>query len=282
MTQEKAAFKLNGFLMLALVLILIGAATYSIVLRGAIVLGAILIVVAVILICGFTVISPNNVEVFTFFGRYTGCIREPGFWFVIPFSHGKKVSVKVVNFNSERLKVNDVAGNPVEIAAVVVYRVIDAAKAVFDVDSYLEFVEIQSETALRHVAAKYPYDNFEEEGVSLRKSSDVVAEELQSELEERLTVAGVEIIDARLTHLAYATEIASAMLQRQQATAILAARQIVVEGAVGMAQMAIERLENDKTVELDDERKMAMINNLLVTIVSDRSAQPVVNTGSLY
>ena len=190
--------------------------------------------------------------------------------------------MKVVNFNSERLKVNDVSGNPVEIAAVVVYRVIDAAKAVFDVDSYLEFVEIQSETALRHVAAKYPYDNFEEEGVSLRKSADVVAQELQNELEERLIVAGVEIMEARLTHLAYATEIASAMLQRQQAAAILAARKIVVDGAVGMAQMAIAQLEKDNTVELDDERKMAMINNLLVTIVADRAAQPVVNTGSLY
>lgn len=284
MTQEKSAFKINGFIVLILALALIAAAVYCFFQAtfAMITLGVILAIVAVILTCGFVVLSPNNVAVLTFFGRYTGCIRSAGFWFVIPFSNAKKVSVKVVNFNSERLKVNDVSGNPVEIAAVVVYRVIDAAKAVFDVDSYLEFVEIQSETALRHVAAKYPYDNFEEEGISLRKSADVVARELQNELEERLMVAGVEIIEARLTHLAYATEIASAMLQRQQAAAILAARQIVVDGAVGMAQMAIERLEKDNTVELDEERKMAMINNLMVTIVSDRSAQPVVNTGSLY
>ena len=198
-------------------------------------------------------------------------------------SIAKKVSVKVVNFNSERLKVNDVEGNPVEIAAVVVYRVVDAAKAIFDVDDYLEFVEIQSETALRHVAAKYPYDNFnEKDGISLRSSGEIIAKELQTELEERLLVAGVEIIEARLTHLAYATEIASAMLQRQQAAAILAARQIIVDGAVGMARMAIERLEQDASIDLDEERKVAMINNLMVTIVSDRSAQPVINTGSLY
>ncbi len=288
MTQEKSAFKINGFLVLVVVLALLAgsvvcflkiAASFSVLLLT---LAIVLIVLAFVLSCGFLVLSPNNVAVLTFFGRYTGCVREAGFWFIIPFSNSKKVSVKVVNFNSERLKVNDVSGNPVEIAAVVVYRVIDAAKAVFDVDSYLEFVEIQSETALRHVAAKYPYDNFEEEGVSLRKSADVVAQELQNELEERLIVAGVEIMEARLTHLAYATEIASAMLQRQQAAAILAARKIVVDGAVGMAQMAIAQLEKDNTVELDDERKMAMINNLLVTIVADRAAQPVVNTGSLY
>ncbi|MDO4541346.1 MAG: SPFH domain-containing protein [Bacillota bacterium] len=284
MTTEKSAFKINGFIMLIISLALVAASVYCYLqLTGAMIaVGVILDLVAVLIFCGFVIVFPNNVAVLTFFGRYTGCIRSSGFWFVIPFSNSIKVSVRVVNFNSERLKVNDVAGNPVEIAAVVVYRVIDAAKAVFDVNSYLEFVEIQSETALRHVAAKYPYDNFEDEGVSLRKSADVVAQELQNELEERLAVAGVEIMEARLTHLAYATEIASAMLQRQQAAAILAARQIVVDGAVGMAQMAIERLEKDNTVELDEERKMAMINNLMVTIVSDRSAQPVINTGSLY
>ncbi|MGI6066549.1 MAG: SPFH domain-containing protein, partial [Bacillota bacterium] len=192
------------------------------------------------------------------------------------------VSLRVRNFNSKTLKVNDVEGNPVEIAAVVVFKVVDSAKAVFDVDDYEKFVEIQSETALRHVATRYPYDSFEEGGYSLRGNADEVAAELARELQERLSVAGVEVLEARLTHLAYATEIASAMLQRQQATAILAARQIIVEGAVGMAQMAIAKLDKEGVVELDEERKVAMINNLMVAIVSDRAATPVINTGSLY
>jgi len=175
-----------------------------------------------------------------------------------------------------------VEGNPVEIAAVIVFRFVDSAKAVFDVDDYEEFVEIQSETALRHVAAKYPYDTFELEGYSLRGNAEEIAGELARELQERLSLAGAKVIEARLTHLAYATEIASAMLQRQQAAAILAARQKIVEGAVGMAQMAIAQLQQNGMVELDEERKVMMINNLLVAIVSDRAAQPVINTGSLY
>lgn len=286
--KETPAFKINGFFMLLIGVVLLGAAAWLFFNCGQtksvtmLILAIALTIIGVVVFCGFVIVSPNYVAVLTFFGKYTGCIRETGLWFVVPFSVSKKVSVKVVNFNSERLKVNDVQGNPVEIAAVVVYRVIDAAKALFDVDSYEQFVEIQSETALRHVAAKYPYDNFDEDGISLRNGADIVAKELQNELEDRLIVAGVEIIEARLTHLAYATEIASAMLQRQQASAILAARQIVVDGAVGMAQMAIERLEKDGIVELDDERKIAMINNLMVSIVADRSAQPIINTGSLY
>lgn len=176
----------------------------------------------------------------------------------------------------------DVEGNPIEIAAVIVFKVVDTAKALFDVENYEQFVEIQSETALRHVATKYPYDNFEESGLSLRANAEEVAHELGQELQARLLVAGVEVIEARLTHLAYATEIASAMLQRQQAAAIVSARQKIVEGAVGMAQMAITTLLQDGIVELDEERKVAMINNLMVAIVSDRAAQPVINTGSLY
>lgn len=182
----------------------------------------------------------------------------------VPFIAGRKVSLKVRNFNSEKLKVNDVDGNPVEIAAVVVTKVIDSAKAMFDVDHYEQFVEIQSETALRHVATKYPYDNYEEDGCSLRGNADEVASEIANELQARLALAGVEVIEARLTHLAYATEIASAMLQRQQANAILAARQKIVEGAVGMAQMAIEQLENSHTVELDDERKIAQNRSAII------------------
>jgi regulator of protease activity HflC (stomatin/prohibitin superfamily) len=199
----------------------------------------------------------------------------------VPFSSHPKVSLRVSNFNSKTLKVNDVTGNPMEIAAVVVYKVVDSAKAVFDVDNYEEFIEIQSETALRHVATKYPYDDYGAGDYSLRGNAEEVADELSSELQVRLALAGVKVIEARLTHLAYATEIASAMLQRQQASAIIAARQKIVEGAVGMAQMAVTHLE-EASLPLDEERKMAMINNLLVAIISDRGAQPILNTGSIY
>jgi regulator of protease activity HflC (stomatin/prohibitin superfamily) len=228
------------------------------------------------------IVQPNEAKVIIFFGSYLGSVRDSGFWFTVPLSGHKKVSLRVRNFNSKTLKVNDVDGNPVEIAAVVVFKVIDSAKAVFDVDDYEKFVEIQSETALRHVTTRYPYDVYEGEGYSLRGNAEEIAAELARELQERLGLAGVDVLEARLTHLAYATEIAHAMLQRQQASAILAARQIIVEGAVGMAQMAIAHLERDETINLDDERKVNMINNLLVAIVSDRSAQPVINTGSLY
>jgi regulator of protease activity HflC (stomatin/prohibitin superfamily) len=227
-------------------------------------------------------VQPNNAAVITFFGRYKGTIRESGIWMVIPFSTSRKVSLRVLNFNSEKLKVNDVNGNPIEIATVVVFKVVDAAKAIFGVENYKSFVEIQSETSLRHVAAQYPYDNFDENILSLRSNAEEVSQQLLAELQDRLALAGVEVLGARLTHLAYATEIASAMLQRQQASAILAARQIIVDGAVGMAQMAIANLESDKNIKLDEERKMQMINNLMVSIITDRSAQPIINVGSMY
>jgi regulator of protease activity HflC (stomatin/prohibitin superfamily) len=287
MTENKA-WKINGFLAILIIVALFASAVYNLI-SGIksfellnVVLAIILLIGAVVLSTGIQVVQPNQAKVLTFFGSYMGSVREPGIWMTIPFVMNKKVSLKVRNFNSERLKVNDVDGNPIEIAAVVVIKVVDSAKAVFDVDNYEQFVEIQSETALRHVATKYPYDNFEEDGHSLRGNAEDIAAEIATELQARLSLAGVDVIEARLTHLAYATEIASAMLQRQQANAILAARQKIVEGAVGMAQMAIEQLENSQTVELDDERKVAMINNLLVAIVSDRSAQPVLNTGTLY
>jgi regulator of protease activity HflC (stomatin/prohibitin superfamily) len=279
--EERNAWKMNGFLMLLIALLILAAAIYAFV-QLQIAGGVVLTVLFVIIVSGIVVIKPNEAKVLTFFGKYVGSVRESGIWMVTPFVTSRKVSLRVANFNSKTLKVNDVEGNPVEIAAVVVYKVINSFKAVFDVDNYEQFVEIQSETALRHVATKYPYDEFEEGGYSLRGNADEVAGELARELQDRLKIAGVEVIEARLTHLAYATEIASAMLQRQQATAIIAARQKIVEGAVGMAQMAIAQLLNDGTVELDEERKMAMINNLLVAIVSDRAAQPVINTGSLY
>lgn len=280
--KEKSAWSLNGFLVLIMVLALLG--TGITLLINLKVFGIVLLAVGIILMTGIQVVQPNRAYAVTFFGSYIGTIREPGLWFTLPFSLRKAVSLRVRNFNSKTLKVNDTEGNPIEIAAVVVFKVVDTAKAIFDVDKYEQFVEIQSETALRHVASRYPYDTFEHTGTgySLRGNAEEVAQELAQELQQRLMLAGVEVTEARLTHLAYSTEIAGAMLQRQQANAILAARQIIVDGAMGMVQMAIERLDKENVVKLDEERKAAMINNLLVAIVSDRSAQPVINTGSLY
>lgn len=280
--KETKAWTLNGYLALILILAFLG--TGVALLTQLNLWGIVFLVVGTILVTGIQVVQPNRAYAVTFFGSYIGTLREPGFWFTLPFSFRKAVSLRIRNFNSKTLKVNDTEGNPIEIAAVIVFRVVDTAKAVFDVDKYEQFVEIQSETVLRHVASRYPYDTFEHtgSGYSLRGNSEEIAQELTQELQNRLTLAGVEVTEARLTHLAYSTEIAGAMLQRQQANAILAARQIIVEGAMGMVQMAIERLEKENVVKLDEERKAAMINNLLVTIVSDRSAQPVINTGSLY
>ncbi|MGG1514209.1 SPFH domain-containing protein [Paenibacillus oryzisoli] len=279
--KEQKSFAMNGFFGILLMVLLVISAIFSF--MNANLLVGILAILAFLLVwSGLTVIQPNQTAVVTFFGRYLGTLRQSGFWFVVPLSSRKRVSIRVRNFNSVKLKVNDVAGNPIEIAAVVVFRVIDPAKAVFDVDSYEKFVEIQSETALRHVASKYPYDDYQGAVQSLRANAEEVAAELAAELQHRLSLAGVEVMEARLTHLAYSTEIASAMLQRQQADAIIAARQKIVEGAVGMVQMALAQLQQEGIVVLDEERKAAMINNLMVAIVSDRSASPVINTGSLY
>ncbi|NOU92820.1 SPFH domain-containing protein [Paenibacillus sp. LMG 31456] len=279
--KEQKAWSFNGFLGLLLILIFMALATFLLV-KEIVIPGILLLIIGVALASGITVAQPNQAIIVTFFGSYVGTIRASGLWLVMPFSIRKSVSLRVRNFNSVKLKVNDIEGNPIEIAAVVVFRVVDSAKAMFDVDKYEQFVEIQSETALRHVANKYPYDVFEGEGYSLRSNSEEIALELSRELQERLSVAGVEVMEARLTHLAYSTEIASAMLQRQQAAAIISARSKIVEGAVGMVQLAIAQIEQDGIVVLDEERKAAMINNLMVAIVSDRSASPVINTGSLY
>ena len=279
--QEKLAWKMNGFLALILALALLVAATWFFVIQSF-VLGTLLMLVSLLSFSGITVVQPNQAKVVVFFGKYLGSIRDSGFWMTVPLASHEKVSLRVSNFNSKTLKVNDVEGNPVEIAAVIVFKVIDSARALFDVDNYEQFIEIQSETALRHVATKYPYDDFETGQVSLRANAEEVSGELTRELQDRLEVAGVQVLEARLTHLAYATEIASAMLQRQQASAIIAARQKIVEGAVGMAQMAINQMERDGLLELDGERKVAMINNLLVAVISERGAQPILNTGSLY
>lgn len=279
--QERKAWSVNGFVGIILVLFLLGGGAYSIY-AHYIAVAIPLFILAIILMTGITVVQPNQSVVVIFFGKYMGSIRDSGIFLTIPFTLRRTISLRVRNFNSKRLKVNDVEGNPIEIAAVIVFKVVDAAKAVFDVDQYEEFVEIQSETAIRHVATKYPYDSFTDNSLTLRGNAAEVSSELTAELQERLTVAGVEVIEARLTHLAYSTEIAQAMLQRQQAAAIISARKLIVDGAVGMAEDAINRLEKDGAVQLDDERRVAMINNLLVAIVSDHGAQPVINTGSLY
>jgi len=246
-------------------------------------LGAILIAVVLPSISGFFTVEPNQAVVLVFLGRYVGTIREAGFWWTNPFSTKRKVSLRVRNFNSKQLKVNDAFGSPIEIAAVVVWQVVDSAKSRFSVDDYEEFIAIQSETALRALANRYPYDAPDEASIpSLRGIPDEVARELQKEVQARLEVAGVEVLEARLSHLAYAPEIAQAMLRRQQARAIIDARRQIVEGAVGMVDEALKRLSERQIIELDEERKAAMINNLLVVLTSEQNTQPVVNTGSLY
>lgn len=279
--KEREAWIMNGYLGILIIIVLIGLVIYSF-FNEHFIIGTLFLLIAITLGTGITFIQPNQSVVVIFLGKYMGSIRREGIVVTVPFSIRRTISLRVRNFNSNRLKVNDVNGNPIEIAAVIVFKVIDSAKAVFDVDRYEQFVEIQSEAAIRAVATKYPYDTFETDELTLRGNAEEVANELTAELQERLKVAGVEVIEARLTHLAYSTEIAQAMLQRQQASAIIAARQKIVEGAVGMVQDAIERLEKEGIVELDDERRVAMINNLLVAIVSDHGAQPVINTGSLY
>ncbi|MCI3923065.1 SPFH domain-containing protein [Paenibacillus sp. TRM 82003] len=281
--KETGAWKVNGFVAVLAALLFGAAGVAFLQLEGWLIgVGIACFAVAFLILTSITVVQPNQAAVLTFFGEYKGTVRQDGLWMVVPFSVRKKLSLRVRNFNSAKLKVNDVEGNPIEIAAVIVFKVVETAKASFDVDNYVEFVEIQSEAAVRHIASRYPYDNFDETGMSLRGNADEVSTELANELQSRLAVAGVEVIEARLTHLAYSTEIAGAMLQRQQASAIIAARQKIVEGAVGMVKDALEQLEKDSGVALDPERKAAMANNLMVAIVSDRSAQPVINTGSLY
>mgnify|MGYP001160690497 CR=1 FL=1 len=281
MVTERNAPVMNGFFGVLLLAVLIGLGVWCF-FAEQIILGIVLVLLGAVGISGIVMVQPNQAVVLTFFGNYVGSVRKSGLWLTIPLVGQRRVSLRVRNFNSKTLKVNDIDGNPIEIAAVVVFRVVDSAKAVFDVDNYEEFVEIQSETALRHIASMYPYDDFDGDRHSLRGHTEEIAAELTRNLQERLTVAGVEVMEARLTHLAYATEIAAAMLQRQQAMAIVAARQKVVEGAVGMVQDAIERLMQQGVIELDEEKKATMINNLLVAIVSDRAAQPVINTGTIY
>lgn len=284
--QEKRARKFNGFLMLLVLLVLVfvnliifamGIDT-PMLLIIAIPLGLFLL----ISLGGFVLIQPNDTRVLTFFGKYIGTVKENGFYWVNPLSSKQRVTLKINNFTSDKLKVNDSDGNPILIGAVVVWRVVDTTRALFDVDNYHHFVELQSETAIRLLASRYPYDSHSDDIASLRSMPDEVTEELKKHLQERMNQAGVEIIESRISHLAYAPEIAQAMLRRQQAQAVIAARQQIVEGAMGMVALALSHLEESGVVELDEERKASMANNLLVALVSDNDAQPIINTGSLY
>jgi regulator of protease activity HflC (stomatin/prohibitin superfamily) len=231
---------------------------------------------------GFAVVNPNEARVVTLFGVYQGSIKTPGFWWVNPLTIRRRLSLRVRNFESGKLKVNDHDGNPIEIAAVVVWRIVETFEAVFNVDDYEHFVHVQSEAAVRILATTYAYDAHEDGKLSLRSSVDEISERLRHEIQNRLAKAGIEVIEARISHLAYAPEIAGAMLRRQQASAVIAARQRIVEGAVGMVEMALEELSRKNVVKLDEERKAAMVSNLLVVLCSERGVEPVVNTGTLY
>jgi len=244
--------------------------------------GVSLMVLLLFCLPGFFTVAPNEGKVLTLFGNYKGTARTPGLWFTNPFMSKKGVSLRVRNFETNKLKVNDARSNPVDIGAIVVWKVIDTAEAVFEVNDYVEYVSMQSESALRTLASAHPYDSHGDTDIALSTHQTEVNKGLQDALHERFAKAGVEVIEARISHLAYAQEIASAMLQRQQASAIVAARQTIVEGAVGMVEMALDSLNEKQIVHLDDERKASMVSNLLVVLCSDRAAQPVVNTGTLY
>ena len=252
--------------------------------------GALVLLIALIVVCavdaiscaGFFMVNPNGAKVLQLFGTYKGTVRTPGLHWANPFYSKRGMSLRVRNFESQKLKVNDKEGNPIEIAAVVVWRVVDTAEALFEVDNCENYVHIQSEAAVRNLATSYPYDSHEEQVMSLRGQTAAIAEHMKTEIQERLAKAGVEVIEARISHLAYAPEIAGAMLQRQQAGAIIAARQRIVEGAVGMVEMALDMLSSKEIVRLDEERRAAMVSNLLVVLCGERGAQPVLNTGTLY
>jgi regulator of protease activity HflC (stomatin/prohibitin superfamily) len=289
--MERRAFRTSGFVMLlVLTVVAVGVLVWAITYgesRGeeagpliAFVLLPVELLVAV-LASGFTVVNPNQARVLLFFGRYLGTVADAGFHWTVPLTLKRRLSLRVSNFESARLKVSDADGNPVEIAAVVVWRVANTYKAAFGVDDYDNYVSVQSEAAVRHLATSYPYEAHDTGRASLRDAT-VVSEELTTELRERVALAGVEVLESRITHLAYAPEIAQAMLARQQASAIVAARFKIVEGAVGMVSNALERPRAENVVDLDEERKAQMVSNLLVVLCGDRAAQPVVNTGTLY
>ncbi|MGW7200534.1 SPFH domain-containing protein [Streptomyces chryseus] len=290
--RERAAHSIGGglALLLGLLGLLAGA---GLVATGAtmattgpkvalIVTGVVVAFAAFLAMCGLNMVAPGEARVVQLFGRYRGTIRTDGLRWVNPLTTRSKISTRIRNHETAILKVNDAYGNPIELAAVVVWKVEDTAQATFEVDDFLEFVSTQTEAAVRHIAIEYPYDAHDEEGLSLRGNAEEITEKLAVELHARVEAAGVHIIESRFTHLAYAPEIASAMLQRQQAGAVVAARKLIVEGAVGMVEMALNRITEQDIVEMDSERRAAMVSNLMVVLCGDRAAQPVLNTGTLY
>jgi regulator of protease activity HflC (stomatin/prohibitin superfamily) len=286
--RESQPRAINGLLALLLLLAL-GVFGFLIVLRGAAmerpilaIGGALLLVFTFICLGGLFIVNPNEARVLTLFGNYTGSAKTAGLWWVNPFTAKRKVSLRIRNFETAKLKVNDANSNPIEIAAIVVWKVVDTAEAIFEVDDYENYVKVQSESAVRTLATAYPYDAHTAGEEALSTHTSEVSKRLLTEVQERLGKAGVLVTEARISHLAYSPEIASAMLQRQQASAIIAARQKIVEGAVGMVEMALEMLSSKKILELDAERKASMVSNLLVVLCAERGTQPVVNTGTLY
>jgi hypothetical protein len=279
--QERPAWAISGW---------IGVLVVAACIAGAILLGggsapglaAVPIVVGLVVLTSLVIVQPGHTKVVRFFGSYVGTVRRTGLWWILPLADRRGLSIRVRNFETNHLKVNDADGNPVEIAAIVVWQVADTSRAVYAVDDYVNFVEVQAESALRHVATTHPYDDPGGNGTSLRGSTDVVAGELAQEVAQRVVLAGVEIVEVRISHLAYASEIAQAMLRRQQANAVVAARSRIVEGATGMVEMALARLDERGIVELDEERKAAMVSNLMVVLCAEQPASPVVNTGTLY
>lgn len=288
MEKEKFNSTSSGYMGLLVILVLVAGGISLLAMYNdqlfAVILGPLFLVLAAFVSAGFLVINPNESSVLTLFGAYKGTLKRNGFYWLNPFYVKKKVSLRARNFNSELLKVNDKLGNPIMIGIVLVWKVEETFKAAFQVDDYLRFVEIQSESAVRKLAGHYAYDNFDDEltEITLRGGGEEVNHVLEKELAERLHIAGINVIEARIAHLAYSSEIAQAMLKRQQATAVVAARTKIVEGAVSMVEMALNKLSERKIVELDDERKAVMVSNLLVVLCSDKDASPVVNTGSIY
>ncbi|TSD67085.1 SPFH domain-containing protein [Inquilinus sp. KBS0705] len=284
MNTEKVITAPSGYLAFVLVLVLTGVSAFCFWAKEPIIGAIICVINFVFILPGLAIVNPNESKVLTLFGKYTGTVKQDGFFWVNPFTVKKKVSLKAFNLNGQQLKVNDSVGNPIEIAAVIVWQIKDTAKAVFSVENYLQYVNIQSEAAVRHLANSFPYDHIEDEtaSITLRGGAEQVSQMLEQELNDRLDRAGIEVLEARISHLAYAPEIAHAMLQRQQASAIIAARRLIVEGAVGMVEMALNKMEEKNIIELDEERKAAMVSNLLVVLCGDHSVQPIVNTGTLY
>jgi regulator of protease activity HflC (stomatin/prohibitin superfamily) len=279
--HERPAWAISGWFGVLVVAACTAAAVF--IAEGSAPAVAVAPVVAVVVILrSLVIVQPGQTKVVRFFGSYVGTVRRPGLWWILPLTDRRSMSIRVRNFETNHLKVNDADGNPVEIAAIVVWQVADTSRAVFAVEDYVNFVQVQAESALRHVATTHPYDDPTDAGTSLRGSTDVVAGELAQEVAQRVTIAGVEIVEVRISHLAYASEIAQAMLRRQQANAVVAARSRIVEGAVGMVEQALAALNERGIVELDEERKAAMVSNLLVVLCAEQPASPVVNTGSLY